>query len=672
MSTHSTWCRLSECLTGLEASVDGGDVRSIAEDPAHPLGRGGACGICRGSTGARRDPRRLLQPRRRRGDRWEDVGWEPALREITAELKAIRHRHGVDSVGLYAGPPVALDTRSLVRTLAWPLATGGSRLYSPLASMGGPWLRAVELVMGTALPLQGDIGRAHYVLLLGANQEAQGWGPLQGGRSYTEELAHSRRTKGTKLIAADPRRTSLAAGADLHLALRPGSELYLLLGMIRAILDNGWHETQYVRDWCGGESALRAALTPWTTERCAELCGVTTGDIGGVALKFSRAAMAVVARSPQALQSAHGTLTAWAMLVLHALTANLLRPGGLYDNQGLFDAAAVATALRSDRAPHTRSGDYPLLLLQSPGTILPADVHHAEAPLRALITVEADPAANEAGASAQRGALAALDLLVALDLAETATTRLAHWVLPTTHAWERSDLHYADTPVLPWRTAQSTPALVEPPGSTRHPADILAALFRGFGPALRGSRFGPALRVQGGRLITADIEPWAARQLSGRHFPGSVADLPRGWDGGDVDRATWRPAGGKLELLPPLIATTLASHQPQTLSPPFDRWLLTSAARDGAIRRFDRPPGADPGVTLATSSGFQEGQRVRVSTRAGAVYARVHLDAHLRPDTVDLPAGYETDVPALIPLDALDPCTGTPMWNGLPCRVEAT
>jgi formate dehydrogenase len=672
---RATWCRLNECMAGLIATVEGGRIVALRADTDNVSGRNGTCGLCTSSAGAAEDPRRILRPRKRVGDHFVDVSWDDALAEIGAKLKEIRSRGGAKALGLYAGAPVGTDSRGLARTLGVALGLGTPHLYSPLSTRGGPWIRAAELVLGHPVALQRDVGRAHYVVLLGANQDAEGWGPMQAGRNHSADLAFSRKTKGTKVVAVDPRKTALAASADLHLAVRPGTELFFVLGMIDAILKNNWRDVQYTDDYCSSLQTLKDALAAFPLERCAEICGVPATDIGGVALKFSRAAMAVAVPSQQCLESEHGTLTAWALLVLHALTANLLRPGGLYDNRGVLDIHPVAKQLRTEGAPRTRTGGLPLLLLQAPGAILADEaLTPGDGQLQALVCVQGNPARDLPGGSRLRDALAGLELLVALDVADNETTRLAHWVLPTTHPWEREDLHLHDTSLLPWRTTQWSPALVAPPGEARQVDDILAELFRRVGPTLRGGVFGPHLRVLGALVARADLAKWEARALDGSGVVGmdELKASAHGWVGGDVDRATWRVTtpSGRFELVPGPVADALRTLSVPTPVPGFNRWLLTSAARDAAVRAFDRPSPVDPGVTLHPSCGLAEGARVRVRTAAGAVEATVHLDASVREDTVDLPAGYAVDVMSLIPTDRLDPFTGTSARNGLACVVE--
>jgi hypothetical protein len=176
----------------------------------------------------------------------------------------------------------------------------------------------------------------------------------------------------------------------------------------------------------------------------------------------------------------------------------------------------------------------------------------------------------------------------------------------------------------------------------------------------------------GGALATANLEKWQERAWDER-ADSPLNSLKPDWNGGDVDRATWRPGheDGRFHLLPPPISEALSSLSEPVSQPGLPLRLLSSAARDMALRAFDRPTTVDPGVTLHPSLGFTDGQRVRIRTEAGQVEATVHLDANMQAATVDLPSGYEVDVMRLIPTGARDPFTGTPALNGLPCAVEA-
>jgi anaerobic selenocysteine-containing dehydrogenase len=658
-----TWCRQGECMASLVATVEGGVITALTPNEAVSSGRGATCGLCGASMAASTDPRRLRQPRRRTPTGWEEVPWAEAIREIGEKLKAIRSQSGPRAIALYAGAPVGTSSQGTTRTLAVALGLGTPNLFSPLASTGGPWVRAGELMLGHPVALQGDVGRAHYVILLGANQEAQGWGPLQAGRHHAADLAFSRKTKGTKVIAADARKPPLAAGADLHLPIRPGTELFLLLGILDTIIKNGWHEKQYVADFTEGFDALKAAVAAWPVERVGEICGVAPESIAGVALKFSRAAMALAHRSPQMLQTETATLASWACIALHGITANLLRPGGLYENKGVLDIQRVAGQLPTEKAPVTRVGGVPLLLLQAPGLLLADEIlTPGEGQVRALVSVLGNPAAELPGGDRLRGALSDLDLLVQIDVAENETSPHAHWILPATHPWEREDVHLHDTCILGWRETGWTPALVPPPGEARTEAQILADLFDAVGPTMRGGAHGAHLRALGALVARVDLPAWEGRALE---FSGKTTleelRTQGSWQGGEVDRAHFHitTPSGRINLMPASIAEALAELGAPRQAPGMDRWLQAAAPRDAALP-----------ASLHPDAGFAEGDRVRVTTEAGSVVAVVRLDEGLRPDTVDLPAGYATDVSALVPSDRYDRFTGAPLFAGLSCRVE--
>ena len=650
-----TWTRSDAHQQSVLATLTGTRVSSI-----EPVTQGGP----RSQLPALKP--RLGKPMRRSGDRLEEISWEAAVREIGDRMRSIRSQQA--ETAILAGARVATDSAAMVRTLATQLALGPACLHTHLADFGAPLVRAAELVIGHPVLLQADVARAHYAVLMGANQSAAGWGPMQVAPGMERELAQARKVKSNKLISIDPRKPALARGSDQHLPIRPGTDLYCLLGMCRHILDNGWRDVQFTRDWTTGLEELTAALAPWTLDRCAAICGVPAGDLGGIALKFSRAAMAVVHLSPQALRGQNATLTAWASLVLHALTANLLRPGGLYENKGIGPAAALMTEFGTAKAPELAGR--PLLLTQASAHALTERIltpSHAQ--VRGLLCLSADPATELCGPRVD-AALRSLDLLVAIDTVESATTRLAHFVLPTLAPFEREDIRLLDTVVLPRRELAWTPALEPAPGGARSTDQILRDVYRTQRPTLK-SPFGAHVRLRAAMVVRSGTTSWFEKALATTPARSLAALKTGAWDGGDVDRATWRVSfdDDRLRLLPDPIGRALANLSEPKQAPGQTHWLLTSAARDALLSRADRDENEDPGVTLHPDAGYSDGERVIVHTSTGSVSALVRNDPELRADTVDLPAGYATPVARLIPDDLLDAFVGTPAWDGLGCSI---
>ena len=95
-------------------------------------------------------------------------------------------------------------------------------------------------------------------------QEDGDWGPWTLGGAHEQQIQHSRRTKGTKVSVVGPRKTDFAEKMDQFIGIRPGSEPFMLLGMLVAVVKGGWGDQQYIDDYTSGYSELQEILEPWT------------------------------------------------------------------------------------------------------------------------------------------------------------------------------------------------------------------------------------------------------------------------------------------------------------------------------------------------------------------------------------------------------------------------
>ena len=175
-------------------------------------------------------------------------------------------------------------------------------------------------------------------------------------------------------MAVGSRKTPLAELADDYIAIRPGTETVFLLGLCHATWSGGWIDHQYLEDYCANTDQLTDVLAPWTPAVVAEICGTEASKVSGVALKFSRAAMATVAKSRALFNHEHGTVAAWAWHLLHAMTANLLRPGGAFEAVGTFDLLPAMVSFPTENAPRSRVSGYPAVFMQMPSTALHEEI----------------------------------------------------------------------------------------------------------------------------------------------------------------------------------------------------------------------------------------------------------------------------------------------------------
>ncbi len=676
MTESLTWCRACEGLCGVRLEIEKGAIASIEGDRSHPNNAGFLCDVGRKAASMARGDERLTRPMKRIGDRLEPTSWEEAIRTIGGELARIRKEEGPQAIGIYAGAPLGHNAYGAARTAAFALGFGTTNLFSELSLNGSALLKVSELMLGYPVALQADVGRSHYTLLLGGDQDVVRWGPLQAGTVHTQALQYFKRTRRfARLVTAGHKTTPLSLQADHALSIRPGTETFLLLGIAHTIAANGWYEHQYLRDYTAGFQTLQDWLSEWTPQRVGEICGVDAGMVSGIALKFSRAAMASVARSETLLRTQHATVSAWAWHVVHGLTANLLRPGGIFEAIGMLDHQPLALAFPAADGPRTRVGGFPSVLLQAPATALTEEaLTPGKGQLKALLSVAGDPIGRLPARERVEQALDSLELVVAIDAVETATTRRANWVLPSTLFWEREDLSALALSMLPARTLQATGPVLAPAGEAREEQAILSDLFQAANPPLRGGEWGVHLRIAGRKAAVADLPGWVDKLLDLAGQPGldEIRAMPRGMDDGELNRAEWRVErpGARVDLAPPVLEEAVAAIQPPQSDPDLPRWMVTrtrSEVHQGT--RYATDPEAARAVRLHPSCGIADGAEIRVTTRHGEALGIARHDENLREDTVEVPwsAGFEAG--RLVGDDALDPFTGTPNQVGIACDV---
>ena len=264
-------------LTGRAVKVQG--------DPSHPVTRGFLCGKVAKYLDRVYSPDRLLYPMRRRAgvpkgplaqgretEAFERISWDEALDAIAARLKKIAAEFGPESVlpYSYAGTIGKLGYGSMDRRFFHRL--GASQLDRTICSeAGGVALKSVYgMKLGT--PPQ-DFAHAGLIIAWGAN--------VHGNNVHLWPFIEEARRKGAKLVVIDPYRTRTAALADEHLAINPGTDGALALGMMHVILNMGLEDREYVARCTTGFDELKAhALRPeHSPERVAAITGISAETI---------------------------------------------------------------------------------------------------------------------------------------------------------------------------------------------------------------------------------------------------------------------------------------------------------------------------------------------------------------------------------------------------------
>ncbi len=232
------------------------------------------------------DPNRLRQPLLRRGDELVEATWDEAFAEIERRLMPIIETHGRDAVAVYLGNPNAHSLAGMLYGKALIKAIGTKNVYTASTVDQRPKELSAALMFGGGLivPVP-DIDRTDFLLMLGANPYASN-GSLATAPDWPGRI-EALRARGGKLVVVDPRRSRTAQEADEWVAVRPGTDAFLLAGMVRVLLDDGLVDLGTVADYVEGLDRLGPALAPFGPEEVAAITGVDAETIRRLARELA-------------------------------------------------------------------------------------------------------------------------------------------------------------------------------------------------------------------------------------------------------------------------------------------------------------------------------------------------------------------------------------------------
>lgn len=706
MPTYRTTCKVGACepFCGLEVEVQEGKLLRVRPDPQHPITQGYVCIKGMHVPDYQNDPDRLLYPQRRGPGGWERVPWGTATAEIGQKLRAIREQHGPTSIATYWGN--AADSVSVTLTNTFCQAFGSPNSFNVLSLEYTDRGAVARQVLGNEnLILQPDVARTQFALLLGTNPlVTNGMSLLQRRPRISADLQGIRR-RGGKVVVVDPRRTETARIADEHLPIRPGTDLFLLLGMIQRILQAGSYKHHYLRRYAAGlelwlELADVLDLRPWL-----ERTGIPKALIERLADEFAQADGAF-ATTRVGVQTGHNTtLTEWAVMTLNAITGNIDRPGGLYFNPGALDIPKLIERFTRRRNPApSRVGGYPQIFGGPPASVLADDVL-CEDPqrIRALVVVAGNPVMSFPNTAKIEAALRRLELLVCIDIYPSDTASFAHYALPAATLYEKGTWHFLTTNFEPYPYAEWKPKVVEPSGEARSEWRIFKDLSRATGvPFLNDPWLDRAAKALDGLGIGFSEDLLFQYLLLGKLSLGRLKRTPGGIKLGEVRYGELLEKGlrtpdRRLHLAPPEFVGALPDvlETPPDPTPEFPFLLISGARRLASYNSWTHniPALAEKlkgnWATLnpvdAQRLGIQQGETIRVTSPTGSIQIVARLSSDLRPGVVAIqqfwghnyPSGMQTsrkypgiNVNFLHDDRALDRFTGMPVFNGTRCRIE--
>ena len=699
-------CPLCEACCGLSLTVSGSGAQArviaIRGDEHDVFSRGYLCPKAVALKDLEDDPDRLRQPLVKRDGRFVEATWEEAHAEIARRLAPLVAEHGRDALAFTLGNPnvhrlgLGLYVQRLLR------AAGSRNVFSASTLDQMPRQLASGWMYGHALTVPvPDIDHCDFLLVLGANPMAS------NGSMWTvpdfRGRAKAMRARGGQLVVIDPRRTETAAVADEHHFIRPGTDQFLLLGMLHALFDEGLARpgrlAPFMAEGETGIEALRAAVAPYAPERMAAHCGVPAAVQRELVRRLAAASRAAVYSRIGSSTQRFGTLNSVLVDALNILTGHLDAEGGsMFPHAAAFAAntqgrPGIGRGMVTGRTRSRVSGA-PEVLGEYPTSCLAEEIE-TDGPgrIRALVSVASNPVLSAPNGARIGQALAKLDFMVSVDIYLNETTQHADVILPGLSTFEEP--HYdVSFPQLSCRNhARYSPPVFAPRAGAQAEWQSLlhmAATLRGEpGAGTAGfdlAAFDQQLLADDLRRLAAGVpEPLQAAMLGalgdtpgperlldlalragphGDRFgqkPGglSLAALkaaPHGIDLGALQPRLpeiLRTPSGRIELWPAPVAAELAAVDDALRAPP--PALVVVGRRDVRSNNswMHNLPTLAKGPERCTAllhpqdaarHGVQAGDRVRLQGTGGrAIELPATLSDEMMPGVVSVPHGWGHD-----------------------------
>jgi anaerobic selenocysteine-containing dehydrogenase len=623
----------------MTVGVEDGRAVSIGGDPDHAFTQGFLCAKVNQYLDRVYSPERILHPLRRVGrkgeGRFERVSWDAALDLIAERFRGVIAAHGAQAIlpYSYAGNMGLLSYGSMDRRLFGRL--GASLLERTICSSAGG--AGVKVSLGKAMGFDPEaVVNARLIVAWGGN--------IVSSNVHFWPFVEEARRRGARLFVVDPYRSRTAEKADVHLALLPGTDAALALGVMHVIFRDGLEDRDYIERYTLGSEALRKRALEWTPERTAAETGLTPAEVEAFGRAYATTKASAIRVNYGLNRHAGGGMAVRTIACLPALTGAWRHPGCgvLLSTSGTFPTDSAALE-RPDLVPAgTRS-----LNMSQLGRIL-TDKTLAP-PVKALFVYNSNPAAVAPEQERVREGLGREDLFTVVhDLFQTDTVDFADVVLPATTALEHYDIHKAYGHLY---LSLSRPA-IEPQGEAKPNTEVFRLLAARLG--LEDACFKDsdeqlarqAMRWNQGNLEGIDFERLQREGSVRLNVPQPFAPFAAGG---------FPTASGKCELfseslaaqgldplagyVPPRESVTsnpeLARKYPLAfISPPAHHFLnSTFSAQPVFVRRE-----GEPSVTLhpgdAQARGIEPGRPVRVFNDRGSFLAKARVSDDARPGVV--------------------------------------
>jgi len=607
----------------LVATVQNGKLTALDGTRANPVTGGYICAKVRHFPERVYGPDRLLYPMVRKGPKgfaqFQRVSWESALDRIAGRIRQACERFGAESVlpYSYGGSNGLLTQDTSDATLFRRL--GASRLARTVCAAPSG---AANLALYGKMPSVSyeDFPEARFILLWGANPSASG--------IHLVPYIREAQRRGAALVVVDPRLTPLAKQADIHLAVRPGTDLPVALAIHRYLFEEGRADSAFLAEHADGADRLRDRAREWTFERAAAEADVDAGALRRVAEMYAGASPALVRCGWGQERNRNGGSATMAILALPAVAGKFGVRGGGYTMSNSASWGITRTWIGAGE-PSTR-----LVNMNHLGRAL---LHYNDPPIDVLFVYNSNAAVTTPAQQQVFDGLSREDLFtVVFDQVMTDTARYADVLLPATTFLEGYEIARGYGPM----TLRLGRPVVEPVGEARSNADVFGALMRRLGLAADGEPEGELEEMLDvlAKLPAAVGDDLREHGVATPPFEGKPVQFVNVWPL-TPDR--------KIHLFPEELdrdaPAGLYGYQPDPATTEFPLALISPASERSITSMLAELPRPEVRLLMnpadAEARGLKDGDGVRVFNALGEVRCNLRVGGWIRRGTVSLPKG---------------------------------
>jgi anaerobic selenocysteine-containing dehydrogenase len=426
MSWKKTTCTMCAVCCGIEVQVENNRIIKVRPDKDSPVSEGYVCRKGMNIAYHQHNVDRVLYPLKKVGDKFERISWDQAISEIADKLKKILQEHGPRSLAAVGGG--GEFNFYPLRFQGGFVAALGSRYQYSSANQefsGRYWAHGLTFGSQT-LEMTPDY--EHTEMLM-----AVGWNGMMSHHIPQARRVLTRISKDPDklLVVIDPRRSETAKIANIHLALRPGTDALLLKSMIAIILKEGMCNRDYIESHVNGFQQILPWFDGFDVKAALKVCELEYDQVFRVCREFTRR-QSCLRDDLGILMNRHSGFVSYLLVILLAICGRIGVPGGDYLMGG-----KMYSDPKDPKTWWTAETNIPAIAGMFPPNVMPEEINNDRPErLRAAFVLGANPLRSYADTTAYEEAFRRLELLVVTEIAMSETAALAHYVLPCRTTYE--------------------------------------------------------------------------------------------------------------------------------------------------------------------------------------------------------------------------------------------